>query len=496
MNQKAVDPLSGSIVSSDDEIDLGALLGRLWKLRALIVGFMIACVALVIAFHMARGTLSSPQRIEYAIALTFAQQSGELRYPGGNLFSPNDLKAPAVLTNVRDALGLDISIDDLSSAISVRSSNSLLESAERQLELMLSEDKTPEGIRKSAESELNNLKLESQRYITISLLLDDLSVSKETGIRLIQAIVDQWVKISTDQGLFNVDSSHPVDLFSIQQSGNLIDIYDNAEKYLNSLSVAVRSISNISGTESLTIEGKNLSDLQRDIETLENSEIGPLREFAYSNSERLASKDPAIQIRLLARQRLLKLESERLNKLIASYDQAIEELATSFNQSDTRRNVDPGQGNLQLDQSVINSLLQMGNQLGAVESRNELFKLRTQTVEKLYSLEKEMAILAGVNDNIYGDLDPANILNESLPYIESQLNVFRAQLDSFILAYREIILNGGSQVFSAQSAPLPRGGYIMSLRKLMMHTVIALVLGLMLGLFVALVRLAVTSARS
>ena len=153
-----------------------------------------------------------------------------------------------------------------------------------------------------------------------------------------------------------------------------------------------------------------------------------------------------------------------------------------------------GQGNLQLEQSVFDSLLQMGTKLGAVENRNKLFDRRTKAVEDLLALEKEMAILMGVAGSAYGDLNPTEILKSALPSIEQRLNSIQQDVDAFFNAYRDISLQSGAQLYSAQAAPQVRGGFAVSVKKMMKYAVLAAVLGLMLGIMVALIRAAMINS--
>ncbi len=496
MNQPVAPAYSESIVSRNDEIDLGELFFNLWKLRAVVVGIMLASIVLIVAYHMGKGALATPQKISYPIALTFSSTANN-QYPSGNPFAPSDLTAPSVLKKVIELHNMDISINNFSDAVSVEYSNSLIAEAQQRLRAYLAENsKTPQDTRDAAIDALNFLKQESQRYLTVNLDLTQLNLSQEESVTLVQDLVDEWVATSTEQGLFNQDISRPVDLFRIDSSTNLIASYDEANSYLAALEQAVDEISLIPGSDSLTIEGKSLTDLRRDLYIIKNRDIDPLREFAYSNSAVLALIDPTIQVRLLSSKRLQKLEHERLSKMVNSYDLALEKLSVSFSNTNSQYQTDAGQGNIQLDQSVINSLLQMGNQLGAVENRKEIFDRRTETAERLFELEKEMAILAGDTSQTYEGLNPVDILQGALPAIEEQLNELQQLVDAFIVAFREISLDSSSKVYSAQSAPMVTGGIIVSMKKLALHAAMAAVMGLMLGLFVSLIRIAMKSRES
>jgi len=483
-----------TVISAEDEISLTDLFRNLWRQRGLIIGMMFLLVAAVVALQFAKGTLASAERVDYPIALTFAKGK-ELTYPNGSVFSPNDLTASLVLNRVIRSQQLDTTALKLAEALSVAYSNSLLQQAEDKLSATLTGNKTPDDVKQAASDALKQLRAEGQRFITISLSLEESGLSAEQGTQLITALVDEWAAVSIEQGLLNIDIARPVTPFVVQPNNNLIDTYDAAASFIRSLSRAVDGVSEQPGAESLIVGGKSLSDIRREIEVLEGTDVGPLREFAYSNSSSLASVDPAIQVRLFARQRLLKLEQERLVKLIASYDAALEQL-TSFKGAEQNNSVNNVQGTLQLDQSVIDSLLQMGTRLGAVENRNKVFERRSEAIEELLTLEKEMAILMGVTTNVYGDLNPTEILKSALPMIEQRLTAIQKDVNTFFDAYRDVSLQSGSQLYAAQAAPVVRGGLLVSVKSLVKYAVLAAVLGLMLGVMIALVRAAMLNSKN
>lgn len=493
MNQPLSSPIpSDAVIPDSDEISLTDLFRNLWRQRGLILGILVFFIAAIIALQVGKGSVSAPLQVDYPIAMTFSK---DLNYPNGSPFSPNDLTRALVLERVTAKQGLALSASDLAKVLGVSYSNSLLLSAEEKLGKVLQNTKTPEDIKAAASEALAQMKTEGQRFLTLSVNLNEAGLTPDQGVMLARNIVDEWALVSIEQGLLNVDISRPINAFMVPAGANLIDVYDLASGYLESLSNAVSGLSKQAGAESLIVNRKSLNDLRREIMTLDSTEIGPLREFAYSNSSSLASVDPGIQVRLFARQRLLRLEQERLSKLIASYDSALAQLMTVEGGDRQSGVVKSSEGNLQLEQSVIDSLLQMGTRLGAVENRNKLFDRRTKAVEDLLALEKEMAILMGLSDSAYDDLKPAEVLKMALPGIEQRLNSIQADVNAFFNAYRDISLQSGAQLYSAQSAPQVRGGAVIVAKQLIKYAALAAVLGLMLGVMVALVRAAMINSR-
>lgn len=192
----------------------------------------------------------------------------------------------------------------------------------------------------------------------------------------------------------------------------------------------------------------------------------------------------------------MRLEHERLTKLVASYDSALNQLSSTSTQDLNKTAGSNESSGAQFDQSFLDSLLALGNKLGGVEMRQDLFKRRTAATEELLELEKEIAILAGSDDKTYGNLDSQAILRGSLAGVETSLNTIQQQLDRFIAIYRQQTLQSGGHLFVADAAPVVRGGGVQVGRKIGTHLTLGIILGGMLGVMLALMRAAMISSRN
>jgi hypothetical protein len=483
---------------SDDnreEIDLVDLIKNIWSQRGLVLGFILVVVLAVLSFHLSKASLTTPNRIDYPISVSFITDN-ELSYPNGIAFSPRDLITSNVLQNAIKTSGLEITLASLQRSVSVESSNSILAKSEEKLSGLLANAKTPEEIRLAAETSLQYLKQTGRGYITVSLDLQGLNINSQQGSSLLQVLVDEWAKLSLERGLMKVDIARPFVPFTIDENSNLIDNYDQASNYLNSLNLAVSQLSELSGTSSLVVSQMSIEDIQRRLNALGDRDIGPLREFAYSNSASLSKSDWAIQVRLFARQRLLNLEHARLTKLISSYDLASQQIGSDSQQQYSGRADKNGQSNsAQFDQSFLDSLLQLGTKLGAVDTRKQLFERRIKAVEELLLLEKEIAILLGTSSDKVMKINPDVILKKALVTIEKDLNEIQQNIGQFVDAIRELTFESHTQVYIANSAPQVRGGYMQLAPRFTLFVVLGGVLGLFLGVFVALIRSAMFKSK-
>ena len=481
--------------AANDEIDLVDLIKNIWRQRGLVIGMMILSIVAVLGFHFSKASFSMASSIDYPISLSFLSED-KSKYPNGISFSPRDLIAGNVLQKAITTSGLGISLGALEKSIRVETSNSILKASESKLSGILANAKTPEEVRVSGEQVLKDLQESGLGYATVRLDISKLPLNAQQASSFLQVLVDEWAKLSIERGLMNADITRPLVSFSISEGSNLIDNYDQASNYLNSLSLAVLQLSDLSGTSSLVVNGMSIEDVQRRLTALGDRDIGPLREFAYSNSAALAKADSAIQVRLFARQRLLDLEHARLTKLINSYDLALEQLGSDKNQQGSNRSDQNLQGNAgQFDQSFLDSLLQLGTKLGAVDTRKQLFDRRITAVEELLSLEKEISILLGTSSDKQMKISPEVILKDALINIEKDLNEIQQNVGQFVEAIRELTIESHAQVYVANSAPQVRGGFMQLAPRFTLFVVLGGVLGLFLGIFVALIRSALLNSK-
>jgi len=462
----------------------------------LVLGFILVSVLVVLSFHFLKASFSVASRIDYPVSLSFLTDN-ELSYPNGMSFSPRDLIAGKVLQSAIKTSGLELSLESLEDSITVAASNSILRKSESKLSVLLTNAKTPEEIRLAAETSLQYLKETGRGYVTVSLDIKDLNINTEQGSSLLEILVGEWAESSLERGLMNTDITRPFMPFTINESSNLIDNYDQASSYLGSLNQAILQLSDLSGTGSLVVGGMSIEDVKRRLKALGDRDIGPLREFAYSNSSSLANTDSAIQVRLFARQRLLNLEHARLTKLIGSYDLALEQLGLDNKQQQySGRASQTSQGNsAQFDQSFLDSLLQLGTKLGAVDTRKQLFDRRIKAVEELLFLEKEMAILLGTSSEKAMKINPNVILKDALATIQKDLNEIQQNIGQFVDAIRELTLESHTQVYVANSAPQVRGGFMQLAPRFALFVVLGALLGLFLGVFIALIRSALLKSK-
>lgn len=481
---------SSNYNTTNDEIDLADLFRNLWRQRGLIIGIALFSVIAVMAFHLVKASFSTPHQIDYPISLTFL--NGSNKYPNGTVFSPRDIISTSVLEATLKSRENGLSVSKLEGALNVNASNSLLEKGEQQLTALLNNTKAAEDVRQITLKALDDMQNKSRSFVTVSLELKPLGLAPAEGIKLAKAIVNKWAEQSIERGLMNVNISRPVIAFSYKEKSNLIDTYDSAEEYVNSLEKTVSELQMLSGANSTIVNGQSLSDISRALNNLKTTDISPLREFAYSNSASLSKSDPTINIRLSSRLRILTLEHERLTKLIAFYDSTLRQLARGdLSEASITPSNNAQISGAQFDQSFLVSLLDLGTKLGNVEIREDTYLRRTKAMEDLLKLEKEISFLkdAKIKSSDIGAVE--TVLKSALDDIETDLNSLQQQVNAFVAAYRSQSLHSNGRLYIADAAPQVRGAGLQIAKKATLTVALGLILGLMLGVMVALIRSAV-----
>ncbi|MFT7411103.1 MAG: LPS O-antigen subunit length determinant protein (WzzB/FepE family) [Oleispira sp.] len=88
------------------------------------------------------------------------------------------------------------------------------------------------------------------------------------------------------------------------------------------------------------------------------------------------------------------------------------------------------------------------------------------------------------------------MLKKALVKIEKDLNEIQQNIGHFVDAIRELTVESHTQVYIANSAPQVRGGVMQLAPRFALFVVLGSLLGLFLGVFVALMRSALLKSKS
>lgn len=481
--QTNLDDARSQPLNTSDEIDLTDLLRTLWRQRGLILGVMLFAVLAVLTFHLVKASFSFPSRVDYPITLTFLQSGNT--YPNGAVFSPLDLLSPRVLDAVAQSQQYDAR--RLAKSLSVTNGNALLALSEAKLSAALVDTKASNEVRLAATEALEELRKQTRTTVTLRLNLEEAQLTGAQGAALVQAVVQTWAAQAISGGLMNVDISYPARAYQLSDTASVLEGFEGLLQYVKSLDRALSSLTQLSGSQSLIVQGQSLDDVRQSLILLENNGVSPMRSLAYANAAALAKTDLAARVRLASKRRLLELEHERLSKLIVSYDLSLKQSARNELNGETSGTGNGQSAGAQFDQSFLNSLLELGDKLFNVRMREELVSKRDAAIVTRLDLEKEMAVLKG-DSNFEALADVHELLNSALANAITSTNHIQQQVAGFVQAYREQTLGSGANLYSADSAPEVRYAAVVASKKVGLLVVVGLALGFMLGAMIALVR--------
>lgn len=471
----------------DDEIDLVDLFKKVWLQRGLVIGVTLACLLVVVVFHVSKLSFAISEKVDYPITLTLKET-----YPNGSVFSPRDIIASSLLEKAVEQFDGKLSQTRLEKAASIKYSNSLLKKAEQQLASILANTKTPQEVQKAAREALDDLQSQSRSYATLSLDLKELKLNKADATRLAENLVENWAKDTVARGLMNDNLGLPSKKFKVKPTAGPIDSFDRANNYVKALLQTIAELEELAGTKSLVTTAGSLEDIKIELTAINQTEIEPLRQFAFANFSYLSEANPAILVRLEARKRLLDLEHKELTKVIEAYNSDLNQLKNSNINNDKPANLNQQAASTQLDTDTLNSLLEIGSKLSGADLQEEIFKQRSKARKQLIALEKEIALLNTQTSNLNKE-EVINLLDAALEQLVPHINQLQQEIAAFISTYRKTSLASGGRLYIADTAPQVRGGGLQLGKKVGLTLALGLVMGLMLGLLLALVRSALVT---
>lgn len=478
---------------ADDEINLTDILKTLLRQRGIIFAATLFFLLLALVYQLSKVAFYTPKTVKYPIAIEFISAEN-MGYPNNTAFSVSDIIAPDNIQQALNQIETTVKLEDFISAISASNSNPLFEDTEKYLLTRLGDKKLPADQVEAVKDALNGLKLASKTYTTLQLDLSEVKLSAGEATKLLEAIVASWSDNAIKEGLINPNVSYPSEPFSFDKEAVIIDNYDKLNVYVGSLKEALEKLALLKGSDSIRAEGKSLSDLSRNINELLLNDIGVMRAYAYSISPQLVTKSPMLEVQIFSQRRVKSLNKEELKKQIDAYDEILSKLDTNVDRRPLKTQVsfDAPTVETGVEKGTLNELLDLGSQLSSSELKKEVIQKRIEVAERLFELEKELAMIEGKQ------LDDTAITASQMTIIEkmpmmfaktvNEVNNMHATFIQWIEAYKRLVLNKGSRLYSQVSSPFTVNSLGISLKKVLLTLAAASLMGFFLGVMLALVR--------
>ncbi len=489
-----------TIQQHDDEIDLTVLFKNLLKQRGLIIAFALAFMLLGGAFQFSKLALYVPKQISYPIAVDFASAT-DGHYPNGSAFAFSDLIAPENIKDALKAAKLNIKPEAITESLSIDGGNVLFTDTEEKLLARLNDKKLPEDQVAEVRKALVDLRDTARVYATLSLDLSKLKLSTTDAQKLLKQIVSSWADNALKQGLISPNISYPKESFIYDKNAVIIDNYDQLVVYGRNLQSAFAHLSELSASDTVSVDGQNLNDLTRKIKGLLANDIHVMRAYAYSISPALIESNPLLEVQIFSQRRVKDLTKEELEKKIKAYDEVLAQLGYRPERANLGSQVSlkDEASETSLDKSILNELLNLGSKLSSSELRTEIVNRRIRTAEELFAVEREIAMIEGNASSTQSSENQRQIIASMPKIFEKSVNEINALQKTFvaILAeYKKINLNKSSSLYSAVADAYVANPWNIPLKKTLITLIAAMMVGLCLGVVVALMRSALSAGAS
>ncbi|ALP54423.1 hypothetical protein Tel_15420 [Candidatus Tenderia electrophaga] len=476
----------------EDEIDLTRLIRAVWNQRGLITGVTLVCILVVGVFNLSQTVLPQDTQVEMAVSFTFngAEQG---KYPDGSPFVLRDITSNAVITKALQRANIDAAGEDVTAALLITPSIPAVTTITQRAEQIANKSSAPETLVAAAEDALRELESMANKTATLRLEIDKLGLSQADAERLLTGLLEVWAEQASRQyGVLITDVSMPTKPFTLDPTLGVATNADSLKELHRQIDQVLTDLRELAGADSLRLDGQTLSDLAAQSRLLDEALISPLRSLIYDNYAVFASQDFSTEMQMNSRLKILSVQIQTKEKLIRSYDDSLAVLNPPGGASLTGE----GANNLSpsLDQGFLNQMLKLGGQLGDLEMRKTILQKRLDAVEELSRLRQEYQIISGSFNNS-GAAGSKNTSATLKAYVEQQLPMAGArinQLQSDVLQMVEVASNRylgvQADLYEIVASPqILRSGGVISPR-LGLQLALAAILGLMLGIMIALIR--------
>ena len=481
-----------------DEIDLIALLSKLWSRKLFILLMTVVFAGVVVMFHLSQRAFSTASGYELPIMLTFpGVEKGE--YPNGDRFIIQDITSSDVLGLVANTIP---EFRGHTSSVSIQPGTGLTALVEKQISDKLLDKKLSEEQVLALTTELEKVKGAARQYATITYKEDPRKTPLDAST--VETLLLESPKAWSDRAIFEKgvlvkDSQTTSASFSLTHKGttDVVRQVFRFQEYLAALDSSFEKIESygIANMNAIsTSQNLNLVDLQVIMGSLK-SEFNDLVSMvpsvvnSTSSSSSSSSSSSIGQSALQFKKVNLEHDIERLETLIAMYDRSL----ASLNNNDGKQ-VNSGVSNLSntaannayntaITDQMFNSLLSLGETVSAAELRATIFSKQVETAEKLADKEMELSRLNYNSNELNISIDDLSAIFLSQV---NEANSIQLQLNEIAESVSAQML-GTAKVLWEPLGPVKEIRAKTELKTMILHLVLGSVLGAMLGFFIALV---------
>ncbi|MBN9073574.1 MAG: hypothetical protein J0H34_18680 [Rhizobiales bacterium] len=366
-------------------ISIGDILGRLWRLRGLVIALPVLGLLLGLTIT-AWVSFAAPRPLIYYISLNTIENS---RYPNGATFQPGDIVSRPVLDNLRSRLKLPQDIDLAKNILAVHD-NPVAAGVER-----LYRDRLAAKNLTQADIEALNTAFGQQLAATVGSTIrldidyDAMGLSKSKGVEIALALPAAWTEVYTQQFRTLVSQSLaasipkvPVEAF--RSTTGVLSIDANLAEINRGLT-AISNDNRLSSVQDK--QGATAQDILQRLELYRDVYSTPI--FAsYVGNDSVVSH-------IYLRDQQLRID--QLNEQISNIDESIRKLQmfqTSWTHTEPAQS--SGQGapstGIQVDASALSQIVGLAEKASNAEYLKELLNKRQDAGAQISSIKRRLEI--------------------------------------------------------------------------------------------------------
>lgn len=467
-----------SYTYQNDEIDLGALIKKIWATRGLVFLSIFVAAALYIAFTaFSYTTKAGFVRYSQVFDLTFdGVQKGQ--FPNGSPFTMSDIVSPAVLNNVfrqHNLAEYGLKLDEFRRSVSIEPYSPetpfIKQRFESQITKNMSATETAE-----LQSALKEALSQAQKgAVRISLAFEENALPNALAQQVLLDIVETWA-VSTIQndGVLQLDiPMYTAKIFDEERFEGL-DYLIGIELLLENIALIEGNITRLkeqpNAANVVDVEtGLNLEDLQKTIRDIKRYDLrqlmDPIKELGLTRNKEVVELYYNRQLSEMALEKQFWVQrSELTARVLQGFNASGQPLTQVQNSGQS--------ATTQLGDAFLDRLVELSQQSGEQEFRQELTQQILEYQNKALTIEQRLEeiklVLSALQSNV-GDAAKLRSVyleqvQESLPKVLSDLRNYtnvigrmHQQLGKQASGSTgELILPQGGSFYVAEASPITK----------------------------------------
>lgn len=370
------------VSETTDEVSIADILSRIWRGR----GWILFCAAIgiaIAAIYITASAVRVNRPVVYYIDLNGITNE---RYPGGAQFSPQNLVAPEVLSEVRRRFQIDPKVK-MREAFTAAYGSPFLAGMQRYYQRRLE-------ARNLSQTDLTAINAEYQRELRASIRSSVqidinhslMGLDTAAGMAIARALPEIWTEVySTRFNIFADDGVTPVSVPAADEKMGSVASVLIVDAALDTMRKGLRKLAEDNRFSALISEdGVSVAALTERLKTFDSIYFGTIKAVAFQSNDGVG-----IAYTTVTRQRLAELMRN-----VAQYDTALDKLLRPRQSTITSEGgAVASKDALQLGESGISEILQLADRASSNAFIHEILEKRQEMAFEASALQKELDIV-------------------------------------------------------------------------------------------------------